>query len=94
MTKRLGILHAYPGRYLLDTLYRDNYRVVLIGGGAAFYDHPAVEKVIEIDLGNHEGVKAALQSYHADAPFDALCQFTKAAYHSRLRSAKCWACQA
>lgn len=72
MTPRIGILHAYPGRYLVDVLAREGGRVVLIGGGGSLRDHPAVEQVLEVDLGNVAAVRSAIRASHADRPFDAL----------------------
>lgn len=70
--KRIGVIHAYPGRRLLDGLGAAGLRVVLIGNGEAWREHPAVEAVLNVPLWPVEGVFDAVRDYHARQPLDAL----------------------
>lgn len=70
--KRLGIVHAYPTRYLLDSLATDGWRVVLIGSGAALANHDCVEACVQVPLWDEAALLDAVQAFHRVRPFDAL----------------------
>lgn len=71
---RLGIIHAYPSHWLIDTLKRDGWRIVLIG------DFPnrsedaleGVDDVINVPLRDEDRLVRSVAEYHRLMPFDVL----------------------
>ncbi|WP_416398892.1 ATP-grasp domain-containing protein [Allohahella sp. A8] len=72
MQKRIGIIHAYPSLYLVNSLANAGYRVVLFGNGRDFAVHEGVEAVIDVPLWDVEALDYAVRGFHAERPLDAL----------------------
>ncbi len=70
--KRVGIIHAYPNRYMVDSLHQAGYTVVLIGNGEEFEGHSGVEAILTTPLWDTSAIQETVQAYHCEKPFDAL----------------------
>ncbi|MCW7536900.1 ATP-grasp domain-containing protein [Aquabacterium sp. A7-Y] len=70
---RLGVLHAYPSRWMVEALKLDAWELVLVGPGPAEqYLALGANDALVVDLGRSEEVLAKLERYHEMRPFDAL----------------------
>ncbi|MGP0172646.1 ATP-grasp domain-containing protein [Pseudomonas sp. NCHU5208] len=70
---RVGIIHAYPSRYLIECLAEQGHRIVLIGNAAPeLAEHPAVEALLVVPLWSAEALRQAVVEYHNIRPFAAL----------------------
>ncbi len=70
--RRIGIVHAYPNKFLTDSLYEAGYCIVFIGNAGALEGHPGVEACLEAPLWDSAAVRRSVLAYHAQNPFDAL----------------------
>lgn len=86
---RIGVIHAYPSRRLLDCLGAAGYRVVLIGNGRALAEHPAVEAVLQVPLWPTDALFSAAAEYHAAHPFSALLPVNEGAVVATAQLSEC-----
>ena len=70
--KRVGIIHAYPNSYMVDSLHQAGYTVVLIGNGEEFEGHSGVEAILQAPLWDSSAIQETVEAYHSKKPFDAL----------------------
>lgn len=69
---RVGIIHAYPSAYILDSLARLNISVVLFGPKSSDFRHEYLEDTIECSLHDWDLLEKTITDYHAKMPFCAL----------------------
>ncbi len=71
-TIRVGIIHAYPSAYILDSLARLNAKVVLFCPQISNFTHPNLEACIECPLDDWDILDKQITTYHATKHLDAL----------------------
>lgn len=69
--KRIGILHAYPSVFLVESLHKAGYAVVVIGNTDQIAGHAGLEGAVSVPLWDSAAVREAVLAYHAERPFDA-----------------------
>lgn len=69
---RIGVIHAYPNAFLVDSLHNAGFSVVIIGNGGELASHPGVEGCVEVSLWDPQEVRQAVLEWHASQPLDAL----------------------
>ncbi|MDP3705154.1 MAG: ATP-grasp domain-containing protein [Legionellaceae bacterium] len=70
--KRVGIIHAYPSAYILDSLALLNVNVVLFGPQVSDFTHECLEDSIECSLHDWQMLDEIIMAYHAKRSLDAL----------------------
>jgi biotin carboxylase len=72
---RIGIIHAYPNSYLIKSLQKLNYLLVLFVPQKPTFDYGAIESVeavVEVPFYEPSAVVEQIIAYHQKRPFDAL----------------------
>jgi S-sulfo-L-cysteine synthase (3-phospho-L-serine-dependent) len=102
--KRVGIIHAYPSNYLVNTLKKSNCKIVLFvpEKSKLSLNDANIEEVIELPLHNHALVHESIIEYHQNKPLDVLLPIyegatsitAKLAEFLKLRGAKFSAAEA
>jgi biotin carboxylase len=70
--KRIGIIHAYPNAYLIESLKSTGCHVVLFVPQFPNFEANHLEAVIEVPLYDSNKVIQAVVNYHQEKPLDAL----------------------
>jgi S-sulfo-L-cysteine synthase (3-phospho-L-serine-dependent) len=70
--KRVGIIHAYPSKYLINTLKKVGCKIVLFVPDTSGLSLNDIEAAIAVPLHNQETAIAKVLAYHQEKPFDAL----------------------
>ncbi|NER25549.1 MAG: ATP-grasp domain-containing protein [Symploca sp. SIO1C2] len=69
---RIGIIHAYPSAYLIETLKATGCHIVLFVASPLTFDASDLEAVVEVPLHQPEKVIQTVVNYHREKPFDVL----------------------
>jgi len=69
---RIGIIHAYPSAYLIETLKATGCHIVLFVASPLNFDASDLEAVVEVPLHQPEKVIQTVVNYHREKPFDVL----------------------
>ena len=69
---RIGIIHAYPSAYLIETLKATGSHIVLFVASPLTFDASDLEAVVEVPLHQPEKVIQTVVNYHQEKPFDVL----------------------
>ncbi|MBC6417830.1 MAG: ATP-grasp domain-containing protein [Prochloron sp. SP5CPC1] len=86
---RVGIIHAYPNTYLIESLQKAaNCQIVLFVPQKPVFNISAIEAVIEVPLYNPSLVVKKVLDYHREKPFDALLPVYEGATAITAKSAE------